>query len=705
MEFLTAITGAATEASAALATVERAAEILHATAAVIANDDEIFAAVGHRQGRSPREAFATVLAGDEVATLEVPGLGACAATAMDYPLAGRLVVARPDPLTRDEGAMLRSMARLAAMTMRNLNVLAAERATRAQVERLALEQSALRRVATLVAHAAQPEDLFNAVAREVGHVVPGADFTMVARYDAGLHVEVVGGWDFGARVSLRGRRSALGGQNVSTQVFQHRRPARVDDIQPDGSPLGRAAGQLGMRSAVGAPINVSGRLWGLVIVASRQQAALPADTEDRLVGFTELIATAIANAQAHQELNLLLEEQAALGRVATAVAHSEPPRTVFQCVAEEVGRLLRADVCLIGRYGENGLVSGVVSWNRSGEFLPVTNARPGGRNVTTVVYETKRPARMDNYADASGEVADYAQAHGFRSAAGAPISQDGRLWGVAIVAKTGDEPLPPDAEQRLAQFTDLVATAIANAEAREELKASRVRIVASATEARRRIERDLHDGAQQRLVSLGLEVRALQASLPQDQDSIRAGLDRLAAELAETSSELREIARGIHPAILTEGGLAPALKALTRRASLPVLLAVQLGSRLPQHVEEAAYYVVCEALTNATKHAHAARLRIQVEPAEIGLRVVIDDDGVGGADPGGGSGLVGLRDRAEALGGSFILRSPLGGGTTLVVELPVDVHGWPTNSSQLSAGLVPASGTPLGHVDRQSHLE
>ena len=683
-EFLTAVSGATTEASAALASVERAAEILDATVAALVNDDEIFAAVGYPEGRGPLEALASVLPGTASATLEVPGVGVCRAKAeaMGYAHNLRLVVARMDPLTSEEEVMLGSMARVAAMTMRNLNVLETERVTRSQVERLALEQAALRRVATLVARAAQPEDLFNAVAREVGHVVPGADFTMVARYDAGRHVEVVGGWDVRARVSLLGRRSELGGQNVSTSVFQHRRPARIDHIQPDGSPLGRAAGELGMRSAVGAPINVSGRLWGLVIVASRQQAALPIDTEDRLVGFTELIATAIANAQARQELNLLLEEQAALGRVATAVARSEPPRTVFQCVAEEAGRLLRADICLIGRYGEGGVVSGVVGWDRSGEPVQTSTARPGGRNVTTVVYETARPARMDNYTDATGEVADYAQAHGFRSAAGAPISQNGRLWGVAIVAKTGAEPLPRNAEQRLAQFTDLVATAIANAEAREELKASRVRIVASAAETRRRIERDLHDGAQQRLVSLGLEVRALQASVPHDQESVRAGLDRLAAELANTSSELREFARGIHPAILTEGGLLPAVKALARRASLPVALDMRLRDRLPEHFEETAYYVVCEALTNATKHAHASSLQILVEPADVGLRVVIDDDGVGGADPRGGTGLVGLRDRAEALGGSFILRSPVGCGTTLVVELPVDVPGWPTNWSQ-----------------------
>jgi signal transduction histidine kinase len=220
-------------------------------------------------------------------------------------------------------------------------------------------------------------------------------------------------------------------------------------------------------------------------------------------------------------------------------------------------------------------------------------------------------------------------------------------------------------------FTDLVATAIANAESRGELAASRARIVNAADEVRRGIERDLHDGTQQRLVSLGLELRSVLVAVPPDLDELRGALSRIAESLADVQQELIEMARGIHPAILARGGLGPALKTLAHRSPVPVELDVRVDGRLPERVEVPAYYVVSEALTNAAKHAHASVVRVEVAVIERGLCVVVRDDGVGGADPARGSGLVGLRDRVEAFGGTMTVQSPRGAGTSLDVELPL----------------------------------
>jgi signal transduction histidine kinase len=241
------------------------------------------------------------------------------------------------------------------------------------------------------------------------------------------------------------------------------------------------------------------------------------------------------------------------------------------------------------------------------------------------------------------------------------------------VTSTRQNALPAGAEHRLAAFTELIATAIANAAAKAELTASRARIVATADETRRRIERDLHDGAQQQLISLALQLRAAQSAVPAEFGDLQDELDRVAAGLSATLDGLREYARGIHPAILAEGGLAPALKTLARRSPIPVTLDVRIHERLPERAEVTAYYVVSEALTNAAKHARASMVEISldVDAAVEVLRLLIRDDGVGGADPARGSGLMGLKDRVEAIGGTLSVRSHPGEGTALFAELPV----------------------------------
>jgi signal transduction histidine kinase len=375
------------------------------------------------------------------------------------------------------------------------------------------------------------------------------------------------------------------------------------------------------------------------------------------------------------ELARLAEEQAALRRIATLVARAAPPDELFAAVTEEVGHVLSADLALMSRYGPDETVAFAAGWRTTGD--PFSGAirrthRLGGRNIATLVAQTSRPARMDRLTDASGDIAEAARGSGARSAVGTPIIVEGRLWGVMIVGSSRERPLPPDVEARLADFTDLVATAIANAESSAHLAASRARIVATADNTRRRIERDLHDGAQQLLVSLALELRAAQAAVPPEFGELKGDLASLAAGLVRAIDELREMARGIHPAILAEGGLGAALKTLARRSPLRVELNVRTEGRLPERVEVAAYYIVSETLTNAAKHAHASIAHVDVEAVDGALRVSVRDNGAGGADPTRGSGLVGLNDRVEALGGAISVQSPLGAGTSVQVELPLD---------------------------------
>jgi signal transduction histidine kinase len=357
--------------------------------------------------------------------------------------------------------------------------------------------------------------------------------------------------------------------------------------------------------------------------------------------------------------------------VATLVARATPS-AVFAAVAEEVGRLLEADRTFIGRYGGDKTVNVVAAWSVTGEPTPISLDFPlrpeeeGG--VSVLVHETCRPARLDRYDHEQGPVA---WSLGLRSSVGAPITVAGRLWGLIAVASTGDEILPSGTEDRLADFTELVATAITNADGQAELTASRARVVATADETRPRIERDPHDGAQQRLASLLLQLRAAQAAAPPGLEQLDAELDRVAQGLAGALEELRDYARRIHPALLAERGLGPAVKALGRRSTVPVELELHMDGRLPEQIEVGAYYVISEALTNAAKHANASSVVVEVEAIDDVLRLSVRDNGVGGADLSRGSGLVGLKDRVAALGGRISLESPPGGGTSLEVELPL----------------------------------
>jgi PAS domain S-box-containing protein len=530
------------------------------------------------------------------------------------------------------------------------------------------EQAALRRVATLVAEGVSPAETFSAVAAEVGQLF-GAEVAAVFRYEPELKATLVGGWSVPGIAIPIGSRLSVTGSGVTVRVLETRRPIRMERFEGPPGSIPAFFHSMGIQSGVGAPITVEGRLWGVLVAVSTQRERLPAGMELGTARFTDLLATAIANAQAREELRRVADEQAALRRVATLVAAAALPSAVFARVAEEVGHLLSVDRSYVARYDADDAVTVLAAWSLTGETLPVGHDRwaPEG-GVGALVRETGQPSRVDRY---TGEARSAALASGIRTAVGAPITVKGGLWGLIVVASTGEEPPPPETEARLGDFTELVAIAIANADAQAELTASRARVVATADQTRRRIERNLHDGAQQRLVTLVLQLRAARARVWAGADELGSEIDRAIAGATGALDELRELARGIHPAILTKGGLRPALKSLALNCPIPVELEVELAERAPERVEVAVYYVAAEALTNAVKYANASVVFVEVGQKEGVLYVHIRDDGIGGADAARGSGLVGLNDRVEALGGTLVLHSPPGDGTALHVELPL----------------------------------
>jgi signal transduction histidine kinase len=335
-------------------------------------------------------------------------------------------------------------------------------------------------------------------------------------------------------------------------------------------------------------------------------------------------------------------------------------------------------VAAVQRYEDDETTTVIAAWSdRPHPFQPGTRWPFHAAGLAARVRQAGRAGRVVDYSHRRGAFAAKAREMGLHSVAGAPIIVDGAVWGLVTIAST-DGPIPDGAEARLAEFTELVGTAIANTQSRSELSASRARIVAAADETRRRLERDLHDGIQQRLVSLALKARTIEMMTPQPTGEIQGGLSLLADGLGTALDELREISHGIHPAILSEAGLGPALEALARRSAVPVELDLNLGPRLGEHVEAAGYYIASEAITNVAKHAQASVIDMCVDGRDGALTLSVSDDGIGGADPSRGSGIIGLKDRVEALGGTVSVLSPPGHGTALHVQLPADPMTLPT---------------------------
>jgi signal transduction histidine kinase len=372
-------------------------------------------------------------------------------------------------------------------------------------------------------------------------------------------------------------------------------------------------------------------------------------------------------------LEELLAEQAALRRVATLVAGNPRPADVFQCVCAEIGGVLGVQSTNLTRFEADGTQTIVAGWSvNEAPVFPLGSGVPveGGAAVAKVC-DTGRPARVDDYSGVTGSLAVRIREAGIASSVAAPIKLTGRLWG-AVVASSGKPwSFPPETEERVAGFAELVADALANADAREQLAASRARIVAAGDAERQRLERNLHDGAQQRLLSLALVLREAESMLDKDAFEARELMALAREELVRALDELRTLARGIHPAILSHRGLGAALEALVARAPTGVRITALPLERLPEPVEVAAYYVVAEALANIAKHANASRATVSVVRHPEHARVVVADDGVGGAAIATGSGLRGLADRVEALGGRLEIDSPPGAGTRLVGEIPI----------------------------------
>jgi PAS domain S-box-containing protein len=367
----------------------------------------------------------------------------------------------------------------------------------------------------------------------------------------------------------------------------------------------------------------------------------------------------------------LAEGQAALRRIATLVARGVEPDHVLTAVASEVHRLFGSDTTSLHRFEPGGMCTVVAALGfRSGVGAgfrwELGESAPGAAEL-----RAGRAMRIEDYAQAEGALREVVGAEAIEGAVATPIVVTRRVWGMLVVAWRGS-PLPLEDDARLTEFAEIAGIAIANAQSRAELAASRARVVNAADETRRRIERDLHDGTQQQLVSLVLGLRATESKIPRELNGIRADISHTADALTSAVEDLQEMSRGIHPAILARGGLAPALRALARRSRVPVELEVRGHRDLPEPVEVAAYYVVSEALTNVTKHAQATVVRVELEVTASMVELVISDDGVGGAEPGRGSGLIGLSDRVAALKGTIAIVSPSGRGTTLRASIPID---------------------------------
>jgi signal transduction histidine kinase len=507
------------------------------------------------------------------------------------------------------------------------------------------------------------------VAEEVGRLLD-AEGAGIQRYGPDGEVTVIASWGKAAEMFPLGISVNPDWDSVTASVHRTQRPARIEDYEQLSGSLEVHARKVGMRSAVGSPIFVAGRLWGAILAGTSAVEPMRAEDESRIAQFTELVATAIANIQARAEVERLVQEQAALRRVATMVARERPPDEVFAQVAEEVGLLLAGDAALILRYEPEGHTTVVGNWGNLGNASRVGSRwRLDGNGVTALVYRTQRPARFDAYEDAAGPIADAARKRGIRSALGSPIVVDGRLWGAIVTATSRAVRVGADAEARIAEFTELVATAISNVQARSDLAASRARIVAAADEERRQVVRDLHDGAQQRLVHTVVTLKLARRVLDQDRHQAAALLEEALQHAESATEEVRELAHGILPSVLTDGGLGAGVRALASRISIPVEIDIAVD-RLPHAVEATAYFIVAEALTNVAKHSRAQRATVTANLNRRNLLVQVGDDGIGGARVDG-TGLVGLRDRLAVLDGTLQVESPADGGTLIAASIPV----------------------------------
>jgi PAS domain S-box-containing protein len=542
------------------------------------------------------------------------------------------------------------------------------RRAEAEAKRLADEQAALRRVATLVAREASQADVFAAIAEEIGQLLGTEEVRMLRYEDERSAVVVASRTD--TELLPVGSHLGLEDDSAAARVLRTGRAARIDDFAPVGGPTADRARSGGIRCVVATPVVVEGRLWGAVAAGTSRAEPLSPDIESHMSQVTELMATAIANTESHARAERLADEQAALRRVATLVAEGASPTAVLDAVAGEMEALLDADQVALNRFepGEEILV--LAHRGLDAERTPVgSRVTTQGESATATVRATARPARMEGYQGADGALAELARATGLRSSVAAPIVVEGRLWGVVTASWKHEESPPPDTEERMSQFAQLLDTAIANADSRDQLNASRARLLTAGDQARRDVVRDLHDGVQQRMVHTIVTLRLAQRALEQSDGAAESLVGEALGQAEQGNAELRELARGILPAVLTRGGLRAGIESVVARLDLPVDVDVP-AQRFPAEIEASAYFIVAEALTNVVKHAHAERADIKATVEGGMLLLEVADDGIGGADLSG-HGLVGMGDRVTALGGRLRIESPAGGGTLVAAALPL----------------------------------
>jgi len=467
-----------------------------------------------------------------------------------------------------------------------------------------------------------------------------------------------------------GVRMPIDGSGISATVYRERRPVRLDDYRSADGSIADHAKVHEIRAAVGCPILVRGRPWGAMVVAHYDERPFPPEAERHVSQFTELVATAIANAEARAELQRLAAEQAVLRRVATLVAEEAAPADLFDAVIDEVGRLLGASQAGMMRY-EGSQEATIVAQRGQDPSIVRIGMRVSleGDSVAARVLRNGRAARINHLEEGRGDLADLVRRTNVDVTIGAPIKVEGRLWGVIAASwKPGELP-PAGAEERLGELAGLIDTAIANAHSRDQLTESRARVVTAGDEARRRVVRDLHDGAQQRLVYSIVTLKLAQRAQRTDPEQAAALLAEALDHAEQSNLELRELAHGILPAVLTRGGLGDAIDSLAARLDLPIRVEVP-RTRLTPELESSAYFIVAEALTNVVKHSQATSAEVTLTLSGGTLTVEVRDDGVGGADAGG-YGLLGIGDRAAALGGRLRIDSPPGEGTVLTAALPL----------------------------------
>jgi PAS domain S-box-containing protein len=516
------------------------------------------------------------------------------------------------------------------------------------LRRLADEQAALRHVATLVAKGASPREVFSAVAEGVARVLEVPGINMV-QFDQESGATKIAGW--GTAPLDVGSHWNLDDPSIMALLADGGHPARIDNYEETRGEFATIASKAGIKSGIGAPILVDGASWGAIIAYSAGPERFPDNAESRLLRFTELVATAISNVQARDRLNDLVEEQTALRRVATLVASATDPQHVFQLACAEACRLLGGNQGIVVHYTPEGHpeVRG------TSQDLAQERVSLGSRSLAGVIQRTGTSGRIRPSGEPGCQV-------------GAPVLVEGVLWGALIV--DAGHVLPAASESTVTRFAELVATSVANERTRSQLLSSRARIVTAGDQARRRIQRDIHDGAQQRIVASVIDLQLADERFESQPESARTRLNSALQSLQAGLEELRELSAGLHPRILTRGGLHAAVDALAARCQLPVSLAVPARRYSPQ-LEAAAYFVVAESLVNVAKHSRATRADVKVEESDGELLISIGDDGVGGADPDNGTGLRGLADRAEALGGHLHIQSIEGKGTLLTASIPL----------------------------------